>query len=366
MSKIIPFIKKEAILFIAAVFACISMIFIPPDVQYFSYIDYSVVGILFCLMIVVAGLKKLGVFIFLSQRLLNKTKSLRFLSALLVNCVFICSMFMTNDVALITFVPITIGIFALSGHKKLIFTVVMETLAANLGSMLTPIGNPQNLYIYSFYQLNILSFFKYVLPVGAIGYMIIMGLILVSQNGRIDVTLGRNVELESLKKPLLYYAVLFLLCVMTVLHFIDFRICFLIILASALIVDRELLKEADYSLLLTFVCFFVFVGNLERINSVKNALSLFLQGRVFLVSVLSSQVISNVPASMMISHFTTDVRQILLGVNIGGLGTPVASLASLISFKLYSRSEGSAPSKFLGAFTIYNISILFVLSAIFA
>ena len=365
MIKIIAFIKKDIILFIAAVFAFVSMIFVPPGIQYLSYIDYSVPVILFCLMIVVAGVKKLGVFDFLSQKLLAKTKSVKFLTVLLVNCVFVSSMLVTNDVALITFIPITIRLFALSGRKKLIFAVVMETLAANLGSMLTPFGNPQNLYIYSFYRLNMLSFFKYVLPVGAIGYIVIIGLILVSQNGCMEFSLEQKTGPADIKKPLFYYAGLFLLCVTAVMHILDFRICLIIILAATLIVDRKLLKEADYGLLLTFVCFFVFVGNLERIDAVKNALSFFLHGRVFLVSVLSSQVISNVPAAIMISHFTTDVRQILLGVNIGGLGTPVASLASLISFKLYSGSEGSAPGKFLGAFTIYNISILLLLSAIF-
>ena len=365
MRRIISIIKKETVLFIAAVFAVISMIFIPLGVQYFSYIDYSVLGILFCLMVVVAGLKKLGLFDFLSQKLLIRTKSLKFLTVLLVSCVFVCSMFVTNDVALITFVPITIGIFALTGRKRLIFAVVMETLAANLGSMLTPIGNPQNLYIYSFYRLSILNFFEYVLPIGVISFIVIMGLILIFQKGDIEITLGQKIGLGNVKKPLLYYACLFLICVAAVIHILDFRICIAVVLTATLIVDRKLLKQVDYSLLLTFVCFFVFVGNLERIDAVKNALSLFLSGRVFIVSVLSSQVISNVPAAMMISRFTTDVRHLLLGVNIGGLGTPVASLASLISFKLYSKSEDSAPGKFLQVFTVYNVSISLLLCAIF-
>ena len=358
-------IKKEAVLFIASVFALISMIFIPPDVQYFSYIDYSVLGILFCLMTVVAGLKNLGVFNLLSQKLLIRTRSVKFLSVLLVNCVFVCSMLMTNDVALITFVPMAIKIFSPAGRKKLIFIIVMETLAANLGSMMTPIGNPQNLYIYSFYRLNILNFLGYVMPVGVISYIIIMGIILISQNGIMDITLEQKVELGNTKKPLLYYTVLFLLCIVTILHFFDYRICILIVSTAIFIVDKKLFKKVDYSLLLTFVCFFVFVGNLERIDLVRNALSLFIKGRVFVVSILSSQVISNVPAAMMISRFTSDVRQLLLGVNIGGLGTPVASLASLISFKIYSKSENSAPGKFLGMFTILNIPILLLVSVIF-
>ena len=365
MSNIVPLVKKEAILFISAALACLSMIFIPPDAQYLSYINYSVLGILFCLMIVVAGLKKLGVFDFLSQKLLVRTKSVRLLSVLFVSCVFVCSMFVTNDVALLTFVPITIEIFALSERKKLIFIIVMETLAANLGSMLTPIGNPQNLYIYYFYRLNIMSFFEWVLPVGVVSYFIVIGLTIIIQNGGVNITSGQKIKLGNVKKLLLYYAFLFILCIITVLHILDYRICTIIVLAATLITDRNLLKKVDYGLLLTFVCFFIFTGNLERIDAVKNAVSAAIKDRVFIMSVLSSQVISNVPAAVMLSFFTTDAHSLLLGVNIGGLGTPVASLASLISFKLYSSSENSEPGKFLGVFTIYNVLLLLFLCAVF-
>ena len=312
MGKICLLIKKEAVLFIAFVFALVSMMLIPPDLHYFSYIDYSVLSILFCLMVVAAGLKDLGVFNLMSQRLLARTKSVKFLSIILVNCVFVCSMFMTNDVALIAFVPVSIRIFSSTGHKKLIFIIVMETLAANLGSMLMPIGNPQNLYIYSFYRLSMVSFLQYIIPAGIISYVILTGIILAAQNGVIitSVIPSQTVEPKNIKKPFLYYTVLFMVCIAAVLR--------------------------------------------------------FLEGRVFMVSILSSQIISNVPAAMLVSRFTSDVRQLLLGVNIGGLGTPVASLASLISFRIYSRSESSAPGKFLGTFTIYNISLLLLAGVIFA
>jgi len=370
LSKIVSLIKKEAVLFIAALFALFSMFLVPLGVQYFSYIDYPVLGILFCLMLVVAGLRKLGVFDFLSLKLLTRAKSVKHLYILLINCVFVFSMFVTNDVALIVFVPLTIGIFDFIGHKKLIFTIVMETLAANLGSMLTPIGNPQNLYIYSFYNLDIPAFFGYVLPVGLVSYVVIMAILLLSRNENRGVKFENKfkmgtIKLDNVKKLLLYYAGLFILCIVTVLRVLDYRICVLVVLAATLIVDRELLKKVDYGLLLTFTCFFIFVGNLGRIDAVKDTLSLFLEGRVFIVSILSSQIISNVPAAMMISDFTRDVRNLLLGVNIGGLGTPVASLASLISFRFYSRSKNSASGKFLAVFSVYNIAILLLLSVIF-
>ncbi|MCL2478685.1 MAG: SLC13 family permease [Treponema sp.] len=362
--KLIPLLKKEAVLFIAAFFALLSVCFIPPDLHYFSYIDYSVLAILFCLMAVVAGFKKLGLFDILSQKLLGRTKSVKSLTFLLVNCVFVCSMLVTNDVSLIAFVPVTIGIFASAKREKLIFVIVMETLAANLGSMLTPIGNPQNLYIYSFYKMDILNFFRFVLPVGAVSYIILTGIMLASKKDSINITFEQKAAPLKLA-PFLVYTGLFVLCILAVLRIVDYRICILVVLCVVLILDRKLLAKVDYGLLLTFFCFFIFTGNLERIGLVKNALSSFLEGRVFITGILTSQVISNVPAAMMISGFTSDVRNLLLGVNIGGLGTPVASLASLISFRLYSRSENSSPGKFLAVFSVYNILILVALALIF-
>ena len=364
MNKVTSFIKKETVLFIAALFAFVSIFLAPPWVHHHASIDWSVLAILFCLMIVTAGLRKLGIFDFISQKMLARTKSVKYFSILLVNIVFVSSMFVTNDVALIVFVPLTIEILAHTGRKKLIFVIVMETIAANLGSMLTPIGNPQNLYIYSFYQLDILSFFKQVLPVGAVSYIIIMGIMLVSKND-ITIAFEEKLNMSNIKKPLLYYTALFILCIVTVLRILDYKICILIVFIATLITDKKLLKKVDYGLLLTFICFFVFVGNLKEIAVFRNALIIFLEGKIFIASILSSQVISNVPAAVMISHFTNESMNLLLGVNIGGLGTPIASFASLISFRLYSRSENAEPGKFLLIFSIYNILILIFLTAIF-
>jgi len=357
-------IKKEAVLIIAAMFAFISAILIPPDSGYFAYIDYSVLCILFCLMAAVAGLKKQGVFDLLSQKILARISSVKIISVLLVNCVFFCSMFVTNDVALITFVPVTIELFAGAGRKKLIFVIVMETLAANLGSMLTPIGNPQNLYIYSYYTMNILEFFRIVLPAGILGYIIIMVIMFVSKKESLEIKYNMNAEAGS-KKFIFFYSVLFIFCIAAVLRALDYRICFLIVLCSVFITDKKIFSKIDYGLLLTFFCFFIFVGNLARIEYVSKALSQFLETRVLLISILGSQVISNVPAAMMLSGFTKDVRGLLLGVNIGGLGTPIASLASLISFRIYSRSKDSSPSGFLAVFTVYNVSVLILLAFVF-
>ena len=375
MSKIIQFIKKQIVLAIAALLAIVSMAFIPPDMQYFSYLDYSVLGILFCLMVVVAGFMEQNLFDYISAALAAKSKNIKTLSVLLVNCVFVSSMFVTNDVTLIAFVPITILIFRNVRQEKLIFIIVMETIAANMGSMMTPVGNPQNLYLYSYFHIHIFDFLKILFPAGLIGYLIIMGIMLASKNDGTELAVEQHLEQHSIKQMsagpkeramLLYYAALFILCILTVLNIIDYKICFLLVLLSIIFLNRRLLKKVNYGLLITFVSFFVFAGNVERMNVIKLELSNFISGRAFILSVLSSQIISNVPAAMMISRLTNDARGILLGVNIGGLGSPVASLASLISFGLYSRSSGAEAAKYWRVFTLYNMSILAFLAVVFS
>ncbi|MCL2337524.1 MAG: citrate transporter, partial [Firmicutes bacterium] len=214
---------------------------------------------------------------------------------------------------------------------------------------------------YSFYHLHIFDFMKTVLPVGIIGYIIVMCILFACKNAAIEVSIKERADIGN-KKPLLaYFVCIFILSVLTVLRIIDYRICIAIVFVSMLILDRRLLKKVDYGLLLTFAAFFVFVGNLEQLHIVKGALAQCLAGRVLETSILSSQLISNVPAAMMISRFTGDARDLLLGVNIGGIGTPIASLASLISFRLYAQSDNSAPAQYLGVFTVYNAVVLLLL-----
>ena len=368
MGKIIQFVKKQAVLAVAALLALVSMAFVPPDMQYLAYLDYSVLGILFSLMVVVAGFMEENLFDRISANLAAKSKNTKALSVILVNCVFISSMFVTNDVTLIAFVPVTIAVFRHKGQEKLIFVIVMETIAANIGSMLTPVGNPQNLYLYYYFHIHILDFFKYVFPAGAAGYIIIMCIMLAQKNDRtsMEPLPDQPAPGRKNKAMLLYYAGLFIICVLAVLNIVNYKICFLLVLASIIALNRKLLKKVNFCLLFTFVSFFIFAGNIERMNVIKEEITNYISGRAFLLSVLSSQIISNVPAAMMVSRFTNDAAGVLLGVNIGGLGTPVASLASLISFGLYSGSDGSSAVKYWRVFTIYNIAILTFLVLLFS
>jgi Na+/H+ antiporter NhaD/arsenite permease-like protein len=272
-------------------------------------------------------------------------------------------MWITNDVALITFVPFAILILTMTGHTQhLILIVVLQTIAANLGSMLTPVGNPQNLYLYSEYGITILEFVKITFPYTLLSLLLLCISVMLIPKEHISFTLTNTDKTDNHKPYLIVmYSGLFLVCLACVLRLIDYRITLFVVILGILIFDRKVIKKVDYSLLLTFVCFFVFVGNIGSLPSVKDFIATLLKDRELIVSILASQVISNVPAAVLLSAFTDDYKSMLLGTNLGGLGTLVASLASLISYKFYSRTDGANSVKYLGTFTIYNVVFLMIL-----
>lgn len=362
MKKVKEFIKKETVLCAAFVLAVISIFITPPSADYLGYIDYSVIAILFCLMVTVQGFIKTGLFWFLSKKLTCRFKSSRALSAALTLLCFFMAMLITNDVALLTFVPLTLALF--SGREKiLIRCVILETAAANLGSMATPIGNPQNLFIYNYYNFSLGEFFSAMLPISLISLLILMLSLFFIPNEKIA---HGEVSAEfSPKRDFFVYAIIFAVCVCSVARILDYRICLLATLLAVLIFDRKILLKPDYALLATFVCFFVFVGNVSAVPAVKEFISEIVLGREMPVSCALSQIISNVPCAIMLSGFvgTDSSAALLIGVNIGGMGTLIASLASLISFKLYSRSEGAKKGRFFAEFSVYNFAVLAVLMA---
>jgi Na+/H+ antiporter NhaD/arsenite permease-like protein len=361
--KIQQFLKTETVLFISASAAILSMILIPPSADYFEYIDFRVLSLLFCLMAVVAGFQKTGVFLVLSEKMLKKVANTRSLSFVLIMLCFFSSMWITNDVALITFVPFAILVLSITGQTQLILIVViLQTIAANLGSMLTPVGNPQNLYLYSKYNIPVIDFLRITLPITAVSFLLLCITVFVIKKEHLSFLLSHNEKTDKHKPyTIALYSGLFLVCLACVLRLIDYRFTLLLIVFATLIFDREVLKKVDYSLLLTFVSFFVFVGNIGNITAVKDFLGSLLEGKELLVSILASQIISNVPAAVLLSAFTKDYKALLLGTDIGGLGTLVASLASLISYKFYCRTEGAKPGKYLGVFTLFNVIFLLLL-----
>ena len=361
MERFKAFIKKETVLCIAALCALATMLLVPPDREYLHYIDWRVLCLLLCLMAVVAGFKSLGAFDYLTYQLLRRIRSGRVLGVTLVLLPFFCSMLVTNDVALIVFVPFTLALLeGLGCDGAMIPVIVLQTVAANLGSMATPVGNPQNLYLYAAFDLQAGEFFSVVLPLTILsGAALTLGALPV---------LPRALPRQERKEQRLtspgrmgLYAALFGLCLLTVFRVVPYPVTTAVVVAALALADRRLLREIDFMLLLTFVCFFVVSENLGRMDAVRSFLQGLLSGSTLLTAVGASQVISNVPAAVLLSAFTQDWRELLAGVNIGGLGTPIASLASLITLKLYLRWPGAKVGKFLAVFTAANLAGLALL-----
>ena len=361
MKTIRDFFRREPVLVIAALAAVVSCFFVPPDREYLAYFDLRTLALLYCLMTVVAGLNRAGLFSRLAGLLCARAGSVRRLGLVLVLLSFVSSMLITNDVALITFVPFAAAVLVLADRPgDLSRVVVLQTVAANLGSMLTPVGNPQNLYLYSRYGFTMGQFLGITFPLWAVSLVLCTASCLLLPGVPLD--RGPDRAPEAVGKSVWLHAGLFLLCLLTVVRILPWPIMLGAVILVLLIADRKLLGKADFFLLLTFAAFFVFSGNLARIPAVSRGLKSLLLGREYPVSLLTSQVISNVPAALLLSGFTEAGRELVQGVDIGGLGTPIASLASLISLKLYSRTEGAKPGRFLLEFTAVNLVLLGLLT----
>ena len=361
--RIKEFIKKEAVLCIAAAIALATMFLVPPDREYLHYIDFRVLCLLLCLMGVVAGFKSQGAFQWLTYQLLRRISNGRILAVTLVLLPFFCSMLVTNDVALIVFVPFTLALLADLGFEKhMIPVIVLQTVAANLGSMATPVGNPQNLYLYAAYNLSAGEFFQVVLPLTALS---LAALTVASIPAMPKVLSNRGLKEERIRsaKAMAIYGGLFILCLLTVFRVVPYLITTAVVVAALFVLDRKLLKEIDFILLLTFVCFFVVSENLGRMDAIRTILQSLLGRNTLLTAVGASQVISNVPAAVLLSAFTDNWPALLAGVNIGGLGTPIASLASLITLKLYLRWPNARIGRFIAVFLLANVAGLVILLA---
>ena len=348
-SSFIEFLKKECVLVIAVTLAILSSFISIPKL---SYIDFKVLILLFNLMVVVAAFKELKVLDSIAIGLLKKCNTYTSISLALVFITFISSMIVTNDVALITFVPLSI-VIARKANINVLKIVVFQTLAANLGSSFTPMGNPQNLFIYSFYNLSPIDFFKITLPIVILAVLFLV--LLVFKDKKMNLSLDlEDVKIDN-KRDIYLFGGLFLIILLSVFHVIDYKVTFLITVIMVLILNKKLFSQVDYSLLITFIGFFIFVGNISTMDVVKNFMEGILNSpkSTFLASVLSSQVISNVPATMLLSGFTDHFKELLLGVNIGGIGTLIASLASVISYKIYASEFGN--DNYMKSFTFYNI-----------
>lgn len=362
-NKVLAFLKKNIVMEIALVLAIITMFIIPIDKKYLDYFDFKTLTCLFCTLAIVCALKNINFFYMLAHKVVEVFKNTRASILALVYITFIGSMLIANDMALLTFLPL--GYLVLTSTKKekyMAFTFIMQNIAANLGGMLTPFGNPQNLYLYTKFNIPTLEFLSImVLPfVISIALITLCCLIFVKKE-------PLEIEDEKIKlepKRTIIYLILFALSIIIIFRVIPYYIGLIIIPLTLLFMDPKSLKMVDYPLLLTFVFFFIFAGNMARIDAVKNLLSNLLSKNTLVFSVLSCQFISNVPSAILLSEFTSNYRDLLRGVNIGGVGTLIASLASLITFREYIKHNPKKASYYIGLFSLFNFGFLIILTLI--
>ncbi|MBQ8302105.1 MAG: citrate transporter [Clostridia bacterium] len=360
-SKIKQLIKDNLVLIIAFFAALITSFIVPPDREYLDYFDVKTLSCLFCVLAVVCALRNVRFFYTLAKAIVRKFRNAKIAILALVYITFIGSMLIANDMALLTFLPL--GYFILHTTKKekyLAFAYIMQNIAANLGGMLTPFGNPQNLYLYSKFNIPDSEFVRIMFPPFVVAIVLITACCLIFVK-------NEPLEIEEKAATLPWgrvaiYLVLFAIAILMVFRFMPFQIGLIIVPLALLFLDRQALAQVDYGLLFTFVFFFIFAGNMGRIEVVREFFSYLLGINTLVFSALSCQFISNVPSAILLSQFTDNYRELLLGVNIGGAGTLIASLASLITFKEYTKQDPKHTLGYMVKFTIFNFAFLIILT----
>lgn len=366
LQKLISLVKRQTMPSVALLCALLSMFACPPSAKYAEYLDYDVLIMLFCLMAAIAGLRRCGLFSRMATGLVAGRHSLRRLAFILVMLPLFSAMAITNDVALITFTPLAILALTITGQKRHIpQIVVLQAIAANLGGMITPIGNPQNLFIFTRYHLTIWEFFLALAPFALAA--IAMLAYECAQFERIPIEAKMEQD-ESPMPPakLALHSILFAACLLAVVDIVPKPALLALTVIALAILDRKTLLKVDYGLLITFACFFIFSGNLASIPSVQSFLETLVSRHALLTSLFSSQIISNVPAAILLAPFTSNWHALLLGVDIGGLGTPIASLASLIALRLCLVVPGVNPKELMVRFLLLNAAFLVGMIAIYS
>ena len=358
-----PFVKKNIVMVIALAAALVTTFIVPPDNAYLDYFDLKTLTCLFCVLAVVCALKNIRFFYILARKIVELFKTARMSVLALVYITFIGSMLIANDMALLTFLPLGFFVLNETGMKKyMAFTFIMQNIAANLGGMLTPFGNPQNLYLYSKFNIPTMEFMGIMLIPFVLSIALITLCCLIFVKSEALELKEERVELPV--KRTIIYLLLFALSIVIVFRGIPYWVGLIIIPVALLFLDRDALKKVDYPLLLTFVFFFIFAGNMGRIDGVRTVFSFLLEKSTLLFSALSCQVISNVPSAILLSQFTTNYKELLLGVNIGGVGSLIASLASLITLREYSKNDPTGTKSYIIKFSIFNFAFLIVLTAV--
>ena len=357
---ITQFVKNNVVMLIALTAAAVTSVVVPPDIEYIGYFDFKTLSCLYCVLAVVCALRNVKFFYTMAQKIVQCFKNIRLCVLALVYITFIGSMLIANDIALLTLLPLGFFVLNTTGKQKyMAFTFIMQNIAANLGGMLTPFGNPQNLYLYTKFNIPNLEFIGIMAPPFLVSIVLItLCCIIFIKREPLKIE-GEKVNLPKGKTAL--YLCLFALSIIIVFRGIPYWIGVVVITAVLFFVDRDALKKVDYPLLFTFVFFFIFAGNMARIDAVIDIFSYLLDKSTLLFSVASCQVISNVPSAILLSQFTDNYADLLVGVNIGGAGTLIASLASLITYREYTKHNSDSSVSYIKQFTTFNFGILFIL-----
>lgn len=365
MSKVWAFVKQNIVMLIALLAAIVTSCIVPPDKEYIGYFDFKTLTCLFCVLAVVCALKNIKFFYILALKIVQIFKNARISVLALVYITFIGSMLIANDMALLTFLPLGYLVLTTTGKRKyMAVTFILQNIAANLGGMLTPFGNPQNLYLYTKFEIPTLEFMSIMAPPFLLSILLITLCCIIFVKPEPLELQKDDVKLDP--KRTVLYLILFALSIIIVFRVIPYWIGLIIIPVALLIVDRKALLMVDYSLLLTFVFFFIFAGNMARIDAVREVFSSLLEKNTLLVSVLSCQIISNVPSAILLSQFTGNYRDLLVGVNIGGVGTLISSLASLITFREYVKLNPGKGKYYVLLFSLFNFAFLIILTGFMA
>ncbi|MDY4694853.1 MAG: SLC13 family permease [Eubacteriales bacterium] len=356
------FAKKNAVMLIAFAAALITSLFVPVDKEYIGYFDFKTLSCLFCVLAVVCALKDINFFFVIARKIVHFFKTARMSILALVYITFIGSMLIANDMALLTFLPLGFLVLSSTGKQKyMAFTFIMQNIAANLGGMLTPFGNPQNLYLYTKFNIPNGEFMGIMAPPFILSVVLITLCCIIFVKNEPLMISDEKIELNG-KRTALYLA-LFALAIAIVFRGIPYWIGLIIIPAVLFFADRHALESVDYPLLFTFVFFFIFAGNMARMDAVRDFFSTLLSKNTLLFSALSCQCISNVPSAILLSQFTGNYAELLIGVNVGGVGTLIASLASLITFREYVKHDPRSTRRYIAEFSAFNFGFLIILIA---
>ena len=360
MTYIKKFIKGEIVLSIAICLMIITCFFVPPDKEYLNYFEIDTLLSLFSMLVVVAGLKKTNVFEIISRRIISLFKNRRSLITGLVFGTFIFDMIVANDMSLITFLPLTYIVLHATGNDKyLAITFILQTIAANMGGMITPYGNPQNLYLYSFFNIDLYEFIKILLP----QYLVVIILLIIACRfiSKEPLKLVRNTHFTLKREQFFLYLYQFIIVIASIFRIVPTWYALVVVLLLTFMIDKSIFKSVDFALLATFVVFFIFSGNIARIGFLSNFITNHISNNILLVGIISCQFISNVPSAILISKFTSNYSDLLISVNIGSLGILISSLASLITLKAFLKYQPNNFKKYIIIYTIINLLFLGVI-----